>query len=238
MCDVAKTKELQDIAVARMDLKQEDTAKLVELAAAKKRKMDFAKAEMDVVTAEIQSRAIAFQENRHIKFTEWPGTERAVAAVTVSQTFDVLNYYKLKELLGKDLVEDKIRIKPQEIKYDVDANFKKALTAIILDDYERKLTVKEVIEKAGWCEDNPERKAALIKNLKGDYKRDKKAVLNALNMQDGEIDIDTELYCIYQIKNWELIRAYCDESDFEMVAESVKRCIIVDETAKIGLRVG
>lgn len=238
MDEKEKPRELQDQPVAKMDLREKDTALLVELAAAKKRKMDFAKAEMDVVTAEIQSRAIQFQEDRHIKFTEWKGTERALASVTVAQTFDVLNFYKLKELLGKELVEEKIRVKPQEIKYDVDASFKKALTAIILDDYENKLTVREVIERAGWCEDSPERKAALLKKLKGDYKKDKKAVLDALNMQDGEIDIDTELYCIYQIKNWELIRAYCDESDFDAVAEAVKRCIAVDETAKIGLRVG
>lgn len=238
MNETENLKELQELSIAKMNLKEQNTAKLVELAAAKKRKMDFAKAELDTVTAEIQNRAIQFQDDRHIKFTEWKGTGRAVAAVTVAQTFDILNYYKLKELLGKELIEEKIKIKPQEIKYDVDANFKRALTAIILGDYERDLTVETVVEKAGWCAGDPKTKTALLKKLKGDYKKDKKAVLDVLHMQEGEIDLDAELYYIYQIKNWDLIQAYFPEDDFDQVAEEVKRCIMVDETAKIGLRVG
>lgn len=139
--------ELQDVSVSTMSLKEKETAELVELAAAKKRKMDLAKAELDVVSAEIQNRAIAFQDNRHIKFTEWRGMGRAVASVTVAQNMDILNYYKLKELLGSELVTDKIKIKPQDVKYDIEANFKRALTAIILDDYEKDLTMEEVIDR-------------------------------------------------------------------------------------------
>ena len=79
---------------------------------------------------------------------------------------------------------------------------------------------------------------SLLKKLKGDYKKDKKTVLDVLNLQDGELDLDTELYLIYQIKNWQLIRAYFDENRLDEIVDAVKRCIIVDETAKIGLRVG
>ena len=236
--DLMKTRQLQDLPVSGMNMQEKDTALLIELAAAKKKKMDFAKAELDVINAEIQNRAIAYQEDRHIKFTEWRGTERAIASVTVSQTFDILNYFKLKEILGKELVEEKIRLKPAEIKYDVEASFKRALTAVILDDYERNLTVEEVIDHAGWCQEDPKKKASLLKKLKGDYKKDKRAVLSALNMQDEEIDIDAELYLIYQIKNWELIQAYFSEDGFEETATAIKRCITVDETAKIGLKVG
>ena len=230
--------ELQDVSVSTMSLKEKETAELVELAAAKKRNMDLAKAELDVVSAEIQNRAIAFQDNRHIKFTEWRGMGRAVASVTVAQNMDILNYYKLKELLGSELVTDKIKIKPQDVKYDIEANFKRALTAIILDDYEKDLTMEEVIDRSGWCDGDPDARKSLLKKLKGDYKKDKKTVLDVLNLQDGELDLDTELYLIYQIKNWQLIRAYFDENRLDEIVDAVKRCIIVDETAKIGLRVG
>lgn len=235
---ILKLKAMQDTPVAGVDLKSKKTEYLVELAAAKKRKMDFAKTELDVVSAEIQNRAIAFQEDRHIKFTEWQGTGRALASVTVAQSFEILNYFRLKELVGKELVEDKIKIKPADIKYDIESNFKRALTALVLDDYNREMTIEEVVDSAGWCQDDPKRKAALLKKLKGDYHKDKVAVLASLNMQDDEIDIDVELYYIYQIRNWQLIRAYFDEDKLEEMADAVKRCIIVDETAKIGLKVG
>lgn len=238
MKDLRKLTDLKDMAVANLNLQGMETERLIDLAAAKKQKSDFAKAELEVINAEIQNRAIAYQENRHIKFTEWYGSHRAVASVAVAQTFDILNYFKLKELLGAGLVEEKVKIKPAPVKYDVDDAFKRALTAVILDDYERNMTVSEVIDKAGWCADDPKRKAALLKKLKGEYKKDKKAVLTALNLQENEIDIDTELYLIYQIVNWKLITAFFDEEDFEQTAEAIKKCVTVDETAKIGLRVG
>ena len=96
----------------------------------------------------------------------------------------------------------------------------------------------EVVEKSGWCAEDPKKKTALLKKLKGDYKKDKKAVLDALNMQENEINIDEELYLIYQIQNWKLILAFFEEATFEKTAESIKRCILVDETVKIGLRAG
>lgn len=57
-------------------------------------------------------------------------------------------------------------------------------------------------------------------------------------MQENEINIDEELYLIYQIQNWKLITAFFEETTFEETAESIKRCILVDETVKIGLRAG
>ncbi len=236
--ELKERQELKDRPVATINLQELPVEELVDLAAAKKIKVDFAKAELDVISAEIQNRAVAFQEDRHIKFTEWAGSGKALASVAVAQKFDILNYFKLKELLGAELVGEKVRIKPAEIKYDIDDAFKRALTAVILDDYEREMTIPEVVEKSGWCAEDPKKKASLLKKLKGDYKRDKKAVLDALNMRENEINIDEELYLIYQIQNWKLILAFFDEARFEETAESIKRCILVDETVKIGLRAG
>ena len=60
--------------------------------------------------------------------------------------------------------------------------------------------------------------------------------MDALNLSDEQIDIDTELFIIYQIKNFELIKAYFDIDSLDEVKELVKRYVTVDETAKIGLK--
>ena len=65
-----------DLAVATANLRGMDIAELIDFAIAKKSKADFAKAELEVINAEIQDRAISFQEDRHIKFTEWHGSEK------------------------------------------------------------------------------------------------------------------------------------------------------------------
>jgi hypothetical protein len=224
-----------DLAVATANLRGMDIAELIDFAIAKKSKADFAKAELEVINAEIQDRAINFQEDRHIKFTEWHGSEKALATVTVASTMDILNIVKLKDVLGKELVDEKIRVK-QDIKYDIDASFKRALIALILDDYDDKMSIDEVIDATEWCVGNPEKKATIKKKLKGDYKKDKKVILDALNLSDEQIDIDTELFIIYQIKNFELIKAYFDIDSLDEVKELVKRYVTVDETAKIGLK--
>ncbi len=230
-------KDLQNTAVATMNLKEMDTSDLIDLAAAKKAKADFAAVECNIVTAEIQDRVLHYLDDRHIKFTERAGTGRNVVSVTVAQNVDILNYPKIRNLLGAELADEKVSIKKPEVKYDIDKLFKQALTAIILDDYERNMTIEDVLDKAGWCADDPKKKASLLKKLKGEYKADKKTVLAALNMTEDDIDIDTELYLIYQINNWRLIRAFFDEDTFEQTAAEIKRYVTVNETVKVGIKI-
>ena len=230
-------KDLQNTAVATMNLKDMDTSDLIDLAAAKKAKADFAAVECNIVTAEIQDRVLHYLDDRHIKFTERAGTGRTVVSVTVAQTVDILNYPQFRSLLGRELADEKVSIKKPEVKYDIDKLFKQALTAIILDDYERNMTIEDVLDKAGWCADDPKKKASLLKKLKGEYKADKKTVLAALNMTEDDIDIDTELYLIYQINNWRLIRAFFDEDTFEQTAAEIKRYVTVNETVKVGIKI-
>ena len=230
-------KDLQNTAVATMNLKEMDTSDLIDLAAAKKAKADFAAVECNIVTAEIQDRVLHYLDDRHIKFTERAGTGRTVVSVTVAQTVDILNYPQLRSLLGTELADEKVSIKKPEVKYDIDKLFKQALTAIILDDYERNMTIEDVLDKAGWCADDPKKKASLLKKLKGEYKADKKTVLAALNMTEDDIDIDTELYLIYQIHNWQLITEFFDEYTFEETAEQIKRYGTVNETVKVGIKI-
>ena len=178
-----------------------------------------------------------YLDDRHIKFTERAGTGRTVVSVTVAQNVDILNYPQLRNLLGTELADEKVSIKKPEVKYDIDKLFKQALTAIILDDYERNMTIEDVLDKAGWCADDPKKKTSLLKKLKGEYKADKKTVLAALNMTEDDIDIDTELYLIYQIHNWQLITAFFDEETFDETAEQIKRYVTVNETVKVGIKI-
>lgn len=222
-----------------MNLKDMPTQRLVDIAADRKKRLSETKEELDIVNAEIQLRAVGFQEDRHIKFTEWFGSRTGtLASVTVSQSMEILNLTMLRGLLGAELVDQKIRIKSQDIKYDIDKSFQRALTAIVMDDYSSDMTMEEIVDKAGWLREDPRKRAALLKKLSGDYEKDLKAVCSCLNIYPEEANIDEELYMIYQAKNWQLIRAFFDDNRFHELAEAVKRCVAVDETPRITVKCG
>ena len=105
-----------------------------------------------------------------------------------------------------------------------------------MGDYESKTSIDEVIDAAGWCEGNADKRALLKKSLKGDYKKDKKVVLTSLNLSDEECDIDTELFLIYQIKNFELIKAFFDVTKLEEIRERLEGVVEVSESIRIGLK--
>lgn len=226
---------LNSVVISEIDLKTCSNELLIDLAAAKKNKSDEIKEEYETISAEIQSRAIAFQEDRHIKFSEWFGNNQTVANITVAQSFEILNLSELKKLLGAELVETKLKTSV-EVKVDTDKTLKKAIIALITKDYMSGMTIEQVIENAGWCAGDLKNKALLLKKLKGDYKADKKTVSTVLNVDAESLDIDEELYFIYQIKNWELIRAFFDTTNLEEVRNAVARYVAVDETLKIGIK--
>lgn len=224
-----------DKAVANVNLRSLDIEELIDFAIAKKKIADLAGAELDVIKKEMQERAISFQDDRHIKFTEWHGSDKSLASITTANTMEIKNFTKLKSLLGKEFVGEKIKEK-RPVKYVVEDNFKKALIALKMGDYESKTSIDEVIDSAGWCENNADKRALLKKSLKGDYKKDKKAVLTSLNLSDEECDIDTELFLIYQIKNFELIKAFFDVTKLEEIRESLEGVVDVSESVRIGLK--
>lgn len=224
-----------DRAVANVNLRSLDIEELIDFAIAKKKIADLAGAELDVIKKEMQERAISFQDDRHIKFTEWHGSDKSIASITTANTMEIKNFTKLKSLLGKEFVGEKIKEK-RPVKYIVEDNFKKALIALKMGDYESKTSIDEVIDSAGWCENNADKRALLKKSLKGDYKKDKKAVLTSLNLSDEECDIDTELFLIYQIKNFELIKAFFDVTKLEEIRESLEGVVDVSESIRIGLK--
>lgn len=216
------------------DLSKFDTKELIDIAATKKAMADRISKEFDTVSAELQARAVAFQEDRHLKFSEWFGN-KASAGITVSQKLDIINLQALKQVLGSELVEDKIKIK-LETKLELDKSFKQAIIALITKDYISNLSIEDVIKKAGWGASDINKQVLLSKKLKGDYKADKKSISQVLNVEPEKLDIDEELYFIYQIKNYKLIRAFFDTDRLSEVTETLKRYIAVDETPKIAIK--
>lgn len=224
-----------EMAVANINLRTLDIDELIDFAIAKKKIADLAEAELVVIKKEMQERAISFQTDRHIKFTEWHGSDKSIASITTASTMEIKNFTKLKGLLGKEFVGEKVKEK-RPVKYVVEDNFKRALIALKTGDYESKTSIDDVIDSAGWCEGNPDKKALLKKSLKGEYKKDKKSVLASLNLSDKECDIDTELFLIYQIKNFELIKAFFDVSKLEEIRERLEGVVEVSESIRIGLK--
>lgn len=224
-----------EMAVANINLRTLDIDELIDFAIAKKKIADLAEAELVVIKKEMQERAASFQTDRHIKFTEWYGSDKSIASITTASTMEIKNFTKLKGLLGKEFVGEKVKEK-RPVKYVVEDNFKRALIALKTGDYESKTSIDDVIDTAGWCEGNPDKKALLKKSLKGEYKKDKKSVLASLNLSDKECDIDTELFLIYQIKNFELIKAFFDVSKLEEIRERLEGIVEVSESIRIGLK--
>ena len=100
-----------DKAVANVNLRSLDIEELIDFAIAKKKIADLAGAELDVIKKEMQERAISFQDDRHIKFTEWHGSDKSLASITTANTMEIKNFTKLKSLLGKEFVGEKINEK-------------------------------------------------------------------------------------------------------------------------------
>lgn len=224
-----------EMAVANVNLRALDIDELIDFAIAKKKIADLAEAELVVIKKEMQERATSFQADRHIKFTEWYGSDKSIASITTASTMEIENFTKLKSLLGKEFVGEKVKEK-RPVKYVVEDNFKRALIALKTGDYESKTSIDDVIDSAGWCEGNPDKKALLKKSLKGEYKKDKKSVLTSLNLSDKECDIDMELFLIYQIKNFELIKAFFDVTKLEEIRERLEGVVKVSESIRIGLK--
>ena len=230
-------KKLEEIVVAKLDLKKLDTNYLIELAIRKTKLLNELKEEIDKLTTQIQVRAIDYSEQRHIKFTELKGQGSGLASVTVANGLEVLNYAMLEAYFGKELLKDKIKIKPQNTKYEFDSGFKKAIMALLYDDYESKISLNELIDSFSFVKGDVAKKATLLKKLKGDYKKDKKLIFDMLNKQaSDDFDIDIELYLIYQIKNYEYIKAYFDTDKLEETKDILNCYLSATQTPKISLK--
>lgn len=215
---------------------ESSSAELIDILIQKEKEAAELKTDIDILKGEIQTRGVRVLEERNTKYIEFFGESSGIASVQIAQKMEILNYYKLQEMLGKEFVEEKIKRVPADVKYTVDKKFQQAITALVTDDYARGYTLEEVVE--GITEDQKQRNL-LLKKLKGDYKSDKKTICSVLGISDTELEMDTELFLIGKIINWQLIEAFFEtdnEDKFNKIRNEVKKCIMVDDTVKIATK--
>ncbi|MBQ8982689.1 MAG: hypothetical protein IJ079_03795 [Lachnospiraceae bacterium] len=212
-----------------------DSGVLVDTVLSLSREVEDAKADLDLAQAELQSRAEKITADRNIKFTEFTGS-KGICSVTTAQSLDILNLPKLKELLGSELVDQKVILIP-EPKQKVDAKFKEALIAIFMGEYTAEYTLEQVVHEIAQTYDlDAAAERTILKKLKGDYKKDKKVLMDVIGLTEDNFNLDEELYYIYQIKKYNLIKAYLSEEELTKLAEEIRKCMVVEETVKVTVK--
>lgn len=186
------------------------------------KKMKLDKKELDEIKAELQTIALEDMENKNLKWNQLFGTKGS-CDVTYKEKFEIDNYPLLKELFG-ELLDTKVT-KKEEIKFDVESKFKKALIALYNEDY-KEHSIKGILVNLGL--DDKQIKVA-EKKLKGEYLKDK-LLLEGLGITG---DLEEELDAIREAKNYELIKRYFDEEKIDM--DRFKRAIFVEESLSLGL---
>lgn len=218
------------------DIEDRASSELIDILLAKEKEAAALKVEIDTLKSEIQTRGVKVLEERNTKYIEFFGEENGIASVSMAQKMEILNYFKLEEMLGKEFLSEKITRVPADVKYNIDKKFQQAVMALVTGDYAKGYTLEEVVN--GITEDAKQR-TLLLKKLKGDYKKDKDTICSVLKVDKADLEMDTELFLIGKIMNWQLIEAFFDtedESKFIKLKSEVKKCIIVDETVKIATK--
>lgn len=183
------------------------------------------KKELDGLKAELQTAAMTEFENKNIKYLQIFGSQGSCEAV-YRQKFEIDNFNKLVSVIG-DLVKDKVKRK-EEVKFEVEPRFKKALIALVKRDYARH-DLDELL--AGMGLDAKQIKVAK-KKLKGDYQsdRDVLATLGVTGEREEELD------AIREAKNMELVERFFDPAAVN--TDELQKCIFIDESLGIGLSYG
>lgn len=180
------------------------------------------KKELDSIKAELQAIALQDMENKNLKWRQLFGHDGS-CDVGYREKFEVDSLELLKNVVG-DIAEGKIA-KKEEIKYEVESNFKKALIALYKGEYKNN-DIKQVLISLEL--DDTSIKVAL-KKLKGDYIKDKK-LLESLGISGS---IEEELDSIREAKNYELITRYFEVDKLDV--EDLKRAIWVEDALSLGL---
>lgn len=209
------------------------SAELTDILIKKQSQASELKQEIDAIKGELQTRGLKVLDERNQKFIEFFGDTVGIASVTIAQKMEILNYFRLRELLGEEFTEEKIKRQPADIKYDVDTKFNQALIALVTGDYDAEITIDEVL--SGITATQMQREL-IKKKLKGDYKKDRKVLADIIGTEERELNYDTELFFIGKIKNYQLITVYFDESRLNEIREELKKCVAVDETVKIAAK--
>lgn len=218
--------------MTKAEIAGKTSAELIDILIEKEKEAAAVKSEIEVIKGEVQTRGLRVLEERNTKYVEFFGAEAGIASVQIAQKMEILNYFKLQELIGEEFLSEKIKRVPADIKYTIDKKFQQALTALVTGDYAKEYTLEEVVN--GITDDTKQRNL-LLKKFKGDYKADKKTICSITGADETSADMDTELFLIGKIINWQLIEAFFeteDEAKFNKLKSEIKKCILVDETVK------
>ena len=185
------------------------------------------KKELDEVKAELQSEGLKELENKNLKYVQIFGDDGS-CEILYKQKMEIENIDVLKEVFG-NVIDTKIKT-VQEIKYDIESKFKKALISLYVGDY-KEHDLDSVLTSLGLDDD---KKKVVLKKLKGDYAADKK-VLETLGAVD-EDGLEEELDIIREHKNFELVSKYIDINAIDdNLKKQIQRELSIEDTLALGL---
>ena len=185
------------------------------------------KKELDEVKAEIQSKGLKELENKNIKYVQFYGDDGS-CEILYKQKMEIENIDVLKEVFG-NVIDNKIKT-VQEIKYDIESKFKKALISLYVGDF-KEHDLDALLTSLGLDDD---KKKVALKKLKGEYAADKK-VLEFLGAvaEDG---LEEELDIIREHKNFELVSKYIDINAIDdNLKKQIQRALSIEDTLSLGL---
>jgi hypothetical protein len=215
------------------ELQRLEDNELVEEAVRLDRQQKQGKRELDAVKAELQARGLRIIEDRNIRYVKFYSTEGS-AAVTDTQSLDVLNVDKLKELLSDGVWKQNVT-ETTKTDYKYKPILERVLKAIFTGDYTFEYSMEEFVETQLPARPDESQKKLLLKKLKGDYAKDKETLISVFGYENEGTapDFDVELWFIYKIKNGELIRAVLPDEFLDRTIEEIKKCLIVDSKTGI-----
>ena len=185
------------------------------------------KKELDEVKAELQTEGLKELENKNIKYVQFYG-DKGSCEVMYKQKMEIENINVLKEVFG-NVIDNKIKT-VQEIKYDIESKFKKALISLYVGDY-REHDLDALLTSLGLDDD---KKKVALKKLKGEYAADKK-VLEFLGAVD-EDGLEEELDIIREHKNFDLVSKYIDINAIDdNLKKQIQRALSIENTLSLGL---
>lgn len=191
------------------------------------------KRELDAVKAEIQARGLRVIEDRNTKYIKYYSPDGS-AAVTDTQSLDILNVDKLKGLVSEGIWKQNVT-ETTKTDYKYKPMFERVLKAIFTGDYTFEYSLEEFLEGNMPVKPDEKQKKLLLKKLKGDYAKDKDTLISVLGYESEETapDFDVELWYIYRIKNGELIRAVLPEEFLDQTIQHIRKCLMVDSKTSI-----
>ncbi len=215
-------------------LKELTTEQLVSRAVNLDQEQKRGKKELDSVKAELQARGLQTIEDRNVKFVRYYAPEGS-ASVVDSQSLDVLNVDRLKELLSEGLWKSKVT-EENKTTYKYDKNLEKMLKAAFTGDFTFEYTLEEFIDSQMSVHPDEKQKKLLMKKLKGEYVADRKTLMSVFGCREEDTPgdyFDVDLWYIYKIKNGELIRAFLPKEFLDDTISEIKKCLIVDSKTSI-----